>query len=101
MSLVTVCQVLCVFLTAMAPVIAKMLRKSDGKQCNAGVRLTRQGSFREERTPENEKVDLKRKFLSDLVLLLNHSKLNRRYGTARNKTDGFLRAFSRLMVDIM
>lgn len=62
----------------MANVIAKMLRKSEGKQCNAGVQLTRQGSFKEDRTPDEEKVDLKRKFLSDLVLLLNHSKINRR-----------------------
>lgn len=62
----------------MANVIAKMLRKSEGKQCNAGVKLTRQGSFKEDRTPDEEKVDLKRKFLSDLVLLLNHSKVNRR-----------------------
>ena len=62
----------------MANVIAKMLRKSEGKQCNAGVTLTRQGSFKEDRTPDEEKVDLKRKFLSDLVLLLNHSKINRR-----------------------
>lgn len=62
----------------MANVIAKMLRKSEGKQCNAGVKLTRQGSFKEDRTPDEEKVDLKRKFLSDLVLLLNHSKINRR-----------------------
>nr|XP_058950691.1 neurobeachin-like [Pocillopora verrucosa] len=63
--------------TTMANVIAKMLRKSEGKQCNAGVKLTRQGSFKEDRTPDEEKVDLKRKFLSDLVLLLNHSKINR------------------------
>ncbi|KAJ7325688.1 hypothetical protein OS493_029114 [Desmophyllum pertusum] len=28
--------------TTMAPVIAKMLRKNEGKQCNAGVKLTRQ-----------------------------------------------------------
>lgn len=62
----------------MANVIAKMLRKSEGKQCNAGVKLTRQGSFKEDRTPDEDKVDLKRKFLSDLVLLLNHSKINRR-----------------------
>lgn len=62
----------------MANVIAKMLRNSEGKQCNAGVKLTRQGSFKEDRTPDEEKVDLKRKFLSDLVLLLNHSKINRR-----------------------
>ena len=62
----------------MANVIAKMLRKSEGKQCNTGVKLTRQGSFKEDRTPDEEKVDLKRKFLSDLVLLLNHSKINRR-----------------------
>lgn len=70
----------------MAPVIAKMLRKNEGKQCNAGVRLTRQGSFREERTPDEEKVDLKRKFLSDLVLLLNHSKINRRYNLTQTFT---------------
>jgi len=63
----------------MAPVIAKMLRKNEGKQCNVGVRLTRQGSFKEEKTPDQEKVNLRRKFLSDLVLLLNHSKINRRY----------------------
>lgn len=62
----------------MAPVIAKMLRKNEGKHCNAVVILTRQGSFREQRTPDEEKVDLRRKFLSDLVLLLNHSKINRR-----------------------
>ena len=63
---------------AMAPVIARMLQKNAGKHCNVGVTLTRQGSFKEERTPEEDKVDLKRKFLSDLVLLLNHNQVNRR-----------------------
>ena len=67
-----------IYSSAMAPVIAKMLQKNEGKHCNAGVKLTRQGSFREERTPDEEKIDLKRKFLSDLVLLLNHNKINRR-----------------------
>ncbi|XP_068720916.1 lipopolysaccharide-responsive and beige-like anchor protein [Montipora capricornis] len=63
--------------TTMAPVIARMLQKNAGKHCNVGVTLTRQGSFKEERTPEEDKVDLKRKFLSDLVLLLNHNQVNR------------------------
>ena len=57
-----------------------MLHESTAMERSAAS-LSRQGSFNAESFPgaENKKVDLKRVFLSDLVLLLNHSKENRRF----------------------